>query len=94
MGENKDLPSLLGWVVNTDLFEPVNLCLVNGDFVGSVNSITENGGTKTDQKSLVSDFADEMGGWLVVCAKEEFQVLFISGELIESLEIVVSCGVI
>lgn len=87
MGEDEDLPSFIGRVGNSKVFEPVNLFLVDGDFVGSVLGITEDGGSHTNQQSLISNLAAEMRTILFVGTQEEFQVGLVGVELVNSLKI-------
>mmetsp|Transcript_2134 Transcript_2134/g.4825 ORF Transcript_2134/g.4825 Transcript_2134/m.4825 type:complete len:282 (-) Transcript_2134:132-977(-) len=90
MGEDKDLPSFIGRVSLDDVLEPVNLFLVDGDFVRSVLGLTEDGGSHTNQQGLFGNLAHELRSILVVSTQEEFQVGLIGVKFINSLKIVVS----
>ena len=87
VGENKDLPSIICRVRLDDIFEPIQLFLVNGDFVRCVLGSTENSGSHTDQESLFGNLTHELGAVLSVDTAEHFKVGLVGGELVNSLKI-------
>jgi hypothetical protein len=70
-----------------DVFEPVDLLLVDGNFVRGVFGITEDSGSHTNQKSLFCNLSDELRGWLSVRIEEQFEVAFISVEFVDAFKI-------
>ena len=90
VGEDEDLPPLVGRVVLEGLLEPLALLLVDGDLVGGVLGVPEDGGGESDEEGLVGDLADEVGAGLAVGAQEQVEVLGVGGELVDALEVVVA----
>mmetsp|Transcript_16867 Transcript_16867/g.39976 ORF Transcript_16867/g.39976 Transcript_16867/m.39976 type:complete len:305 (+) Transcript_16867:1062-1976(+) len=90
VGEDEYLPPLVGRVVLEGLLEPLALLLVDGDLVGGVLGVAEDGGGKADEEGLVGDLADEVGAGLFVGAEEQLEVLGVRGELVDALEVVVA----
>ena len=72
VSEDEDLPSLLGRVGLNEVLEPVDLGLVDGDFVRGVNGIPENGGSESDEECFVCDLTAELGCFFSVGFEVEF----------------------
>ena len=65
------------------IFEPIDLFLVNGDFVRGVDGVTEDGGSETDKKSFVGNLTAEVGCFFVVGSEVHFEVFLVGFELSE-----------
>lgn len=70
MGKDKNLPSFFRRVCLEDVFKPVDLFLVNSNFVRSVFGFTKDGRSQTDQKRLVSNLTNELRTGFSVSTKE------------------------
>lgn len=87
MGEYEDLPTVISRVSLDNILEPVNLFLVDSNFVGSELGFAEDGGSQTNQQCLLSDLANELRRWFSVCSLKELQIGLVCVELVNSLKI-------
>jgi hypothetical protein len=87
VAENKNFPAILSRMVLDNLLKPVNLFLINGNLMGCVLGITEDRGSHTNQKSLVSDLTKELRCWLSMGSQKHFQIGFICIKFINTLKI-------
>lgn len=87
MGKYKNLPSVFGRVSLDNILKPVNLFLINSNFVRCVLGFAENGRCHTDQESLVGNLTNKVRSRLSMSIEEEFEVGFIRVEFINSLKI-------
>lgn len=81
MSKNEYLPSLVCRMSLDEILEPVNLGLVDGDFVRGVDSVAEDGGSEADEEGFVGDLTTEVGGFLFVDAEVHFEVFLVGFEL-------------
>jgi hypothetical protein len=81
MSENKDLPPLIGRMGLDQILKPINLSLIDGDFVRGVYGIAKDGGSETDEEGFVGDLAAELGCFLFVRFEVHFEVFFVGFEL-------------
>lgn len=64
------------------IFEPIDLFLVDGDLVGGEDGITKDGGAQSHEEGFVCDLFAEVGGFLFVGAEVHFEILFVGFKLI------------
>jgi hypothetical protein len=81
MSKNEYLPSLLGGMGCDQIFKPIDLSLIDGDFVRGVDGITEYGGAKSDEEGFVGDLTAELGGFFFVGFEVHFEVFLVCFEL-------------
>lgn len=86
MRKDEDLPSLLRRMVDDKVLEPVDLRLVNGNFVGGVDCIAKDGRTESNKQGFVCNLAAELWSFFIVRAEVHFEVFLIRFKLVRMTE--------
>mmetsp|Transcript_38765 Transcript_38765/g.116501 ORF Transcript_38765/g.116501 Transcript_38765/m.116501 type:complete len:302 (-) Transcript_38765:368-1273(-) len=90
VSEDKDLPALVGGMIDEHLLEPRHLFVVNGDLVRSVLGAAKDGGAHADQQRLVGDLAHKVRGFLAVSLEVNLEIGLVGGEFVDALQVVIA----
>ena len=88
MRKDEDLPSLIGRMVYDKILKPVDLCLVDGDFVRCVDCIAEDGRSKPNKEGFVGNLAAELWSFFVMSAEIHLEVFLVGFELVGSMGVI------
>mmetsp|Transcript_2132 Transcript_2132/g.4820 ORF Transcript_2132/g.4820 Transcript_2132/m.4820 type:complete len:313 (-) Transcript_2132:195-1133(-) len=92
VGKDKDFPIVVGRMLLEQIFKPINLGLIDNDFMRSKRSISKDGGSHADQQGLVGNLATELWSRFAVGLHKDLQVLFVRGKLVNSFQIVIAAN--
>jgi len=89
VSKHKDLPAISGWMILYNVFEPVELLLVDGDFVRSVSGVAKDSGGEADEKSFVCNLTQELRRGFVVDFQHHVEILLVCLELVNAFQVCV-----
>ena len=90
MSKDKNSPSIRGGMRLDNVFEPINLFLINGNLVRGVFGVTKERRRQTHNQSLVGNVLNELRCGLVVRSQKEIQVFLIRRKLVNTFQIMIS----
>mmetsp|Transcript_6268 Transcript_6268/g.9229 ORF Transcript_6268/g.9229 Transcript_6268/m.9229 type:complete len:307 (-) Transcript_6268:225-1145(-) len=90
MGKDHNFPTLSRRVVLADLFEPIDLLLIDRYFMRSILGISKDRRSHTNQQSLVRNFTHKVRGVLLVNSQKHIQIRLVGIELVNTLQIVIA----
>ena len=86
MCKDENLPSFLRRMVDNKTLEPVDLRLVDGNFVGGVDCIAKDSRSESYKEGLVCNLTAELWSFFVVRAEVHFEVFLVGFELVSMTE--------
>ena len=89
MRKDENLPSVVGVVRFQQVFKPVNLFLIDDDFMGGKGSVPKDRRPQSDEQRFLGDLATELRRRLAMAFHKDFQVFFIGGKLINPLQVMI-----
>ena len=71
--KHDNLPTVISRVILNDFLKPMNLIVIDNNFVGSEFGSSENRRSKTNEKRLLCDQASELCGFLLMNTKIHYK---------------------